>query len=174
LRRRGLSWPEQVFASWAGLRGAVPIVMTTVPGDRLLFDLTFVLVVVFTLVQAPTLPWVARRTGVVTSGEATEIDIESSPLATLDADVLEVDIPAGSHLHGIELFELRLPAGAAVTLLVRDGKASVPASTTPLRTGDRLLIVTTARSRELTERRLRAVSRSGRLASWRGDRGAAR
>jgi cell volume regulation protein A len=50
----------------------------------------------------------------------------------------------------------------------------VPTSTTPLRTGDRILVVVTARARELTERRLRAVSRSGRLAGWRGDQGAPR
>jgi cell volume regulation protein A len=174
LRRKGLNIREQVFVSWAGLRGAVPIVMTTVPRDPLLFDLTFVLVVVFTLVQAPTLPWFARRTEVVDEGGATELDIESSPLSTLDVDVLEIDVSPGSLLHGVELFELRLPEGAAVTLLVRDGHAMVPTSTTPLRAGDRLLVVVTARARELTERRLRAVSRSGRLAGWRGDQGAPR
>ena len=51
---------EQALLSWAGLRGAVPIVLATVPGDQDVFNLVFVLVVVFTLVQAPTLPWVAR------------------------------------------------------------------------------------------------------------------
>ena len=174
LRRKGLTAREQVFVSWAGLRGAVPIVMTTVPRDRLLFDLTFVLVVVFTLVQAPTLPWFARRTAVVDPSAARELDIESSPLSTLDVDVLEVDVTPGSLLHGVELFELRLPQGAAVTLLVRGGSATVPTMTTPLRTGDRLLVVVTAAAREQTERRLRAVSRSGRLAGWRGDRGVPR
>ena len=42
--------------SWAGLRGAVPVVLATVPADDDVFNLVFVLVVVFTLVQAPTLP----------------------------------------------------------------------------------------------------------------------
>ncbi len=63
----GYSWRDQAFLSWAGLRGAVPIVLATVPvqlgvpGTEGLFELVFVLVVVFTLVQAPTLPRVARR-----------------------------------------------------------------------------------------------------------------
>ena len=50
--------------SWAGLRGAVPIVLATFPivrdmpdSDRLL-DIVFVLVVIFTLLQGPSLaPW---------------------------------------------------------------------------------------------------------------------
>ena len=39
--------------------------------------------------------------------------------------------------------------------------------------GDQALIVTARRSRHEAERRLRAVSRAGRLASWRGETGAA-
>ena len=47
--------------------GAVPIVLATfpltadVPGATFIFDTVFVLVVVFTLVQGWSLPWVARR-----------------------------------------------------------------------------------------------------------------
>ena len=55
---------ERVLLSWAGLRGAVPVVLATVPATPDVFNLVFVLVIVFTLVQAPTLPWVARRLGV--------------------------------------------------------------------------------------------------------------
>jgi potassium/hydrogen antiporter len=42
----------------------------------------------------------------------------------------------------------------------------VPTSMTVLREGDDVLVVTPRRLREPTERRLRAVSRSGRLADW--------
>ncbi len=58
----GVPIRQQLFLSWAGLRGAVPVVLATVPvaagveGSSRLFDLVFVLVVIFTLVQAPTLP----------------------------------------------------------------------------------------------------------------------
>jgi potassium/hydrogen antiporter len=67
--------------------------------------------------------------------------------------------------------ELRLPAQANVALIVRGGKGFVPADTTALQVGDRLLIVATAAVREETERRLRAVGRAGKLAGWFGEHG---
>jgi cell volume regulation protein A len=56
-----------------------------------------------------------------------------------------------------------------VALIVRDGNSRVPAESTVLRRGDDLLVVTPRRLREETEDRLRAVSRSGRLAHWWSD-----
>jgi cell volume regulation protein A len=157
---------ERIFLSWAGLRGAVPIVLSTVPGERTLFNVVFVLVVVFTLIQAPTLPWLARRLGVTAAGQAELLDVESSPLMRLDADVLQVHIPRGSRISGVEIFELRLPAGAAITLVVRDGSAFVPKPSDGLQVGDDLIIVTSAAVRDEVEQRLRAVSERGRLAGW--------
>ncbi len=170
-------WRQQAFLSWAGLRGAVPIVLATipmharVPGATRLFDLVFVVVGVFTLLQGPSLPWAARRLRVIAPAEPTEIDVEAAPLETLHAHLLQAQIPPGSRLHGVEIFELRLPTDANVALIVRHGHGFVPAPTTTLQAGDRLLIVATARVRQQTERRLRAVSRAGKLAGWFGEHG---
>jgi potassium/hydrogen antiporter len=168
----GMSWRAQAFLSWAGLRGAVPVVLATVPvtmgvpGIRWLFDLVFVLVVVFTLIQAPTLPWLGRRLGLGGGVSTRDIDVESSPLGDIDADVLQVHVGERSRLNGVELFELRLPRGSNVTLVVRDGEGFVPGPATVLRQGDSLLVVTTAQARAAAERRIREVSRRGRLAGW--------
>jgi cell volume regulation protein A len=173
-----MPWAQQVFVSWAGLRGAVPIVLATfpltadVPGARLVFDTVFVLVVVFTLVQGSSLPWVARRLGIATPVTPREVQVESAPLEELDADLMQMTIPAGSRLHGVYLPELRLPEDAAVVLIVREGRSFVPDETTRLRRGDQALLVAARRSRAQAERRLRAVSRAGRLANWRGEAGA--
>ncbi len=172
-----MSWREQAFLSWAGLRGAVPIVLATIPvtaglpGGRRLFDIVFVLVVVFTLVQGTSLPLVARPLGLVESDQTTEIDVESAPLEELGADLLQLRIPPGSRLHGVYVDELRLPPEAVVSLLVRDGHALVPGSNTRLVRGDQLLVVAGGRCRDAVERRLRAVSRAGRLARWYGETG---
>jgi cell volume regulation protein A len=58
-----------------------------------------------------------------------------------------------------------------LSLVVRDGEGLVPGPTTVLRTGDRLLIVCPAAVRRQVERRLRAVSRAGKLAGWYGEHG---
>jgi hypothetical protein len=108
---------------------------------------------------------------VIAPAEPLDVDVEAAPLEALHADLLQVQIPAGSRLHGVEIFELRLPAQASIALIVRDGKGFVPSPTTPLRTADRLLIVASAAVREQTERRLRAVSRAGKLAGWFGEHG---
>jgi cell volume regulation protein A len=167
-----LSARERVFVSWAGLRGAVPIVLTTiplaedVPGSERLFDIVFVLVVIYTLVTGPTLPWVADRLGVTERGAARDLEVEAAPLDRLAADLLQVSITAKSRLHGVEVAELRLPVGASVSLVVRGDRTLVPDPRTVLRRGDEVLVVTPRRLREATESRLRAVSRGGRLAHW--------
>ncbi|MGW4209886.1 potassium/proton antiporter [Lentzea sp. NPDC004789] len=170
-------WREQVFLSWSGLRGAVPIVFALIPliqgveGARQLVDAVFVLVVVLTVVQGTTLPFLARRLGLVRQGEPQEVQVDSSPLDELSAELLQVHIQRGSKLHGVYMTELRLPIGATVSLVVRSGKSFTPQPTTRLQTGDQLLIVTTEEAREAAERRIRAVDRAGRYARWKGETG---
>jgi potassium/hydrogen antiporter len=174
-----MPWSQQAFISWAGLRGAVPIVLATfpltagVPRAPFIFDTVFVLVVVFTVVQGESLPWMARRLGIATPATPRDVEVESAPLGELDADLMQMTVPAGSRLHGVYLPELRLPEDAAVVLIVRDGHSFVPDETTRLMRGDQALLVAARRSRAEAERRLRAVSRAGRLATWRGEQGAA-
>ena len=172
-------WSQQAFISWAGLRGAVPIVAAIipltadVPGATTVFDTVFVLVVVFTVVQGWSLPWVARRLRIATPITPRDVQVESAPLGELDADLMQLTVSPGSRLHGVYLPELRLPEDAAVVLIVRDGRSFVPDDTTRLMRGDQALLVSARRSRPEAERRLRAVSRAGRLAMWRGEQGRA-
>jgi cell volume regulation protein A len=173
----GLTWREKVFLSWAGLRGAVPIVLATVAMTAglneadALFAQVFIIVVVFTLLQGPALPWLARALKLTVTQASREIDVEAAPLEELHAELLDIRIPPDSRLDGVEIFELRLPQGAQITMVVRDGKSFVPEGSTRLQAGDKLLVVSTSDARAEAERRLRAVSRRGKLAGWYGEQG---
>ncbi|MET3961692.1 cell volume regulation protein A [Marmoricola sp. OAE513] len=163
---------ELGFISWAGLRGAVPIVLATIPlsagvdDATQLFNIVFVMTVIYTLITAPTLPLVARVLKVARRSEPRDLDVEAAPLERIAADLLMITISPKSLMHGVEVAELRLPKGASVSLIVRDGSTLVPQLRTVLRRGDELLVVTPRKTREKTEARLRAVSLKGRLAQW--------
>nr|WP_267489698.1 potassium/proton antiporter [Enemella dayhoffiae] len=165
-------WRQQAFLSWAGLRGAVPIILATVPmveqvpGAEGLFDIVLVIVVVFTLLQAPTLPRVAKWLSVI-EHSPTDVEVEVAPMEQIAADLLQIRIPEGSRLHNVEVAELRLPRDTVVSLVIRDGTPFTPHGQTALQVGDELLIVTPARFREQVEERLREVGQYGRLAKWR-------
>lgn len=165
-------WREQAFLSWAGLRGAVPIVLATypivtgVPDSQRLLNIVFVLVVVFTLVQGPSLKPIAHRLGLIRRDVTREIQVEAAPLDVLDAELLTLTVLPQSRLHNVTVLELRLPDPSVITLIIRKGNTFVPQPDTRLEAGDELLIVSTSTTREATERRLRAVSRRGKLAYW--------
>jgi cell volume regulation protein A len=167
-----MSWREQAFLSWSGLRGAVPIVLALIAliegaeSAQALVDVVFVLVVLLTLLQGTTLPFVARLLRVTQLG-GQDLEVDAAPLDELGADLIQVRVPVGSQLQGVYLRELRLPRGATVSLVVRAEQAFTPNGETRLRELDQLLVVTTADARRATEDRIRAVDAAGRLARWR-------
>ena len=86
---------ERMMLSWAGLRGAVPIWLATLPviagveGSELLFNVVFFVVVGSTLIQGYTFEPLARRLG-LTTGEAAlpQPVVETGMIQELGGDVL--------------------------------------------------------------------------------------
>ena len=72
---RKFGWRSKLFVSWAGLRGAVPIVLATfpmvagVPGAFTIFNVVFFVVLLSSIIQGPTIKWAAKRLGVQNLGE---------------------------------------------------------------------------------------------------------
>ena len=169
------NWRETAFVGVAGLRGAVPIVFAAIPlgaavaGAEEVFDATLIVVFVLLLIQPPLLPKVAKLLRIETADRSDELQFEIAPLDGMNAVVLGIDVPPESKLVGTFVVELGLPAGSVVSLVVRDGSAIAPDSDTRLRPGDRLVIITNARDRSATEKRLKQIAEHGRLASWRTE-----
>lgn len=165
-------WREQLYLSWAGLRGAVPIVLATfpivegVPDSYRLLNIVFILVVVYTVVQGPTLGLFAHWLGLIPRDTTREIQVEAAPLDVLEAELLTMTVQPKSKLHNVSVLELRLPDPSVITLIIRNGDTFVPQPDTRITAGDELLIVTTSKTRQAAEQRLRAVSRRGKLAHW--------
>ncbi|MDZ5079038.1 potassium/proton antiporter [Nesterenkonia sp. HG001] len=152
-----IPWREQAFLSWAGLRGAVPIILATVPmaahlddADRL-FDVVLVFVIAYTAIQAPSLPWVARKLGLVDDGETTAVIFEPAPMDEQRADLFKVKLTSASHLAGTTLELLDLPDNADISLVIREDTVFVPDGATVLRAHDELLVVAPADHREAVE-----------------------
>ncbi|EON23797.1 MULTISPECIES: potassium/proton antiporter [Nocardioides] len=164
-------WRHQMFLSWAGLRGAVPIVVATIPVSEGLpaahrvFDIVFVLVITFVLIQAPLLPRLARWSGLMVE-RADELAVESAPLEKLGASVLQFEVPQGSRLHGVFVDDLRLSEHVVLAFVAREGGVVAAGPHLSLRHGDHLLLAVPDAVRDATEGRLQAISRGGRLAVW--------
>jgi potassium/hydrogen antiporter len=154
----GFSARERVLVSWAGLRGAVPIVLATfplsagVPESETIFNAVFFVVVASVLVQGPTFERLARRLGLVLPAPpVVHAPIEVGAIRALGADLLELTLDPGHELVGSRIRDLDLPPDAVVALIVRDGRAVLPRGTTELEAADRLFVVARPRLRRRLE-----------------------
>lgn len=99
------------------------------------------------------------------------LEVGPDALDELGTELVQVRVNPGSGLHGVYVGELRLPEGSTLGLVAREGATQALSPTTQLQHDDVLLFFTGEEQRHAAERRIRAVHREGRLATWRGDTG---
>jgi cell volume regulation protein A len=139
---------ERIVLGWAGLRGAVPVVLALFPiiGDIdeavHFFNIAFFAVLVSTLLQGSTFTWIAGRLGALTSEPALRQPlVEVGQIRQLGADVVEVPLVEGDAAIGVRVRDLGLPRDALVNVLVRNDEALPPRGSTRLEAGDRLYVL---------------------------------
>jgi cell volume regulation protein A len=145
----GFGVAERVVLGWAGLRGAVPVVLATfpviagAPHSGEFFNIVFFAVLVSTVVQGSTFEPLARRLGVTTerSPLASSGLTETGTIRQLGADAIEVAASPGDALVGHRIRDLGLPRAAIVNVIVRDGQAIPPRGSTRIEVGDRLHVL---------------------------------
>jgi cell volume regulation protein A len=149
---------ETVLIGWAGLRGAVPVilasypVLSAVPGAERVFNLTFFVVVVNMLVTGGTTPWLTRRFHLdAKEPPAPPAVLEISSSLPLSVDLLSFYIDEALDVTGVPLSAIPLPPSASVTLIVRGGDVIVPRRTTELVRGDHVYVVTNQNDRPFVQ-----------------------
>ena len=142
------STAERVMLGWAGLRGAVPVVLATFPvidhvsGSHEFFNIVFFAVVISTLLQGATFEPLARRLGVTTAEPALPRPlVEAGTIGRLGAEVLEYPVAAGDAIAGALVRDLGLPREAVVNVIVRGEEAIPPRGSTRIQEGDRLHVL---------------------------------
>jgi potassium/hydrogen antiporter len=171
---------ERFVLGWAGMRGAVPVVLATfpvidhIPNSLQFFNIAFFVVVISTLVQGVTAEPLARALGVTTTEPALPRPLaESGTIRRLGAEVLEYPVGHDHAIVGCRIRELGLPRDAVVNVIVRGHEALPPRGSTRIEAGDRLhVLVRSEFARELEQ--LQEVWRDGPVGGPRVERAALR
>lgn len=145
----GLGIREKLLISWAGLRGAVPIVLATFPMTagvaqaEMIFNLVFFVVIASVLLQGRSLTRVARwlkldrplspRTRMPLEFERTEQSLRTS--------MVEAMVAPDSAAAGKTILQLKLPSGLLVAMIQRNGEYLVPNGGTEFLPGDVVLML---------------------------------
>ncbi len=136
-----VDWRSKFFVSWAGLKGAFPIILATYPvlakleRGEYIFNLVFFAVFASVSIQGLLLRQVGRALNIFESDTAiTEHEVSS------DAKLLEVKVLPGSFPAGKRIFELGLPSTAFVVLLRRGETTISPRGQTVVQEGDELVL----------------------------------
>jgi cell volume regulation protein A len=134
---------DQLFISWAGLRGAAPIILATiavtsnVPHSQTLFNTVFFVAVLSVAAQGTTIDKVAKLLEVLDPNPSpSKSSLRFDPMASPNRQLVEFEVAPNSQAENKRIVDLRLPAGVLVLLVARDGEDVVPNGGTVLRRGD--------------------------------------
>ena len=161
----GFSVAEKVVLGWAGLRGAVPVVLATfavladVPNSTEFFNVVFFAVLLSTVVQGATFEPLAKLLGVTTTEAALPRPLaDIGAVRRLGAEVVEFPVRPDDAVVGARVRQLGLPREALLNILVRGDQAILPRGSTRIEAGDRLNVLV---------RQEAAVELSALLDRWR-------
>jgi cell volume regulation protein A len=141
----GFTARERVLLGWAGLRGAVPIVLGTfvlsshVKSAETIFNAVFFVVLVSVVLQGTTLEWVAGRLGLISGPAPAQPPLEVTRSGALDLE--EFRVAADHAIAGAAVREIGLPREALVAVVVRGDDAIPPRGSTRIEAGDVLFVL---------------------------------
>ncbi|WP_410770928.1 potassium/proton antiporter [Fontibacillus sp. BL9] len=149
------SFKEKTLISWAGLRGAVPIVLATyplmsgLPNGPLFFNVVFFVILTSAIIQGATISPLAEKLGLAgESGSQPHSLLELVALGKTKSEINHLHIHAGMKIIGKELQGLDLPEEVLVTAVIRGEQIVTPRGNTIIEEGDTLYILGPKAQRE--------------------------
>lgn len=139
---------EKLFISWAGLRGAVPIVLATYPllagleNADLLFNVVFFVVLLSALFQGATLTPFAEKLGLV-GPKTIQVphSLELVSIGKTNTEIIEIVIEENATIVGQELKNVELPTDTLITAVIRGNRVITPRGDTFIEAGDVLYVL---------------------------------
>ncbi|MFG6149622.1 potassium/proton antiporter [Halobacillus sp. B23F22_1] len=159
------TFKEKLFLSWAGLRGAVPIVLAIFPlladveNSQLMFNIVFFIVIISTLVQGSSITWVAEKLKLVSEKKTNPIhSLELISMGKANVELMQYDVNSRNLIVGQSLENMELPDKALINAIIRNGEVITPYGQTTIQAGDTLYIMVTKRVKKEVKALLEAVS----------------
>ncbi|SDL91227.1 potassium/proton antiporter [Sediminibacillus halophilus] len=146
---------EKTFISWAGLKGAVPVILATYPtlagveNSQLIFNVVFFVVLTSALIQGSSLSWLGSKLKLTETRQASPFPtMELITLGRSGAEIMEATISEDTPATGVTLEDLTLPEETLITAIIREGKVITPTGSSVLQTGDTLYVLTHKKQRD--------------------------
>jgi potassium/hydrogen antiporter len=138
---------ERLLLGWAGLRGAVPIVLATfvlssdVPASDTIFNAVFFVVVISTILQGSTLKPLAKKLQLFSpAAPKQQAPLEVGALS--DLELTDFVIAPDHAIAGAAVREVGLPRSAIIAVIERGASSFPPRGSTILEPGDHLFVLT--------------------------------
>jgi cell volume regulation protein A len=151
---------EIAYVGFVGLRGAVPIVLATIPvmaripGARDLFDVVFFIAVFGALLPGAIVPWITRvlelESRAAPKPENT-IEVSTGSGGPAGAELFSYYVDRTLAVAGVALKDIPFPDGTAVSVIERGGELMAPRGDMTLDPGDHVFVLARQEDRPFIE-----------------------
>jgi cell volume regulation protein A len=139
---------EKLLLSWGGIKGAVPIVLSTYPmihgidESGKVFNIVFFAVVLSCVLQGTTITKLAKLLHLlVPPVPRSPYSLELLTTSQTDVDMFELSIEEKATCCCKKIMDLHLPEGVLITSIVRDDKLISPQGNTEIKPNDILFVL---------------------------------
>jgi len=148
---------RKIFISWAGLKGAVPIVLATYPlaanleNGYLIFNTVFFIVLISALIQGSSLTWLSKKLHLTGNDDQEVASIELIPLGTAVPEIMKINMPRISPVIGNNLNDIELPDDTLIIGITRNKSLITPTGSTVIEEKDTLFVLCEKENRKVVK-----------------------